>query len=97
MPFPRTGQGGEPHLTLPDAITGNPGDHQCGPPGAAAGSGLLSLSGAAARATARRSAARAARHRSAGSTRVRSHAGGAARGASARGGAAGLAGKGGGQ
>ncbi|OBK74993.1 MCE family protein [Mycobacterium sp. 1274761.0] len=22
-PFPRTGQGGEPHLTLPDAITGN--------------------------------------------------------------------------
>ena len=25
-PFPRTGQGGEPHLTLPDAITGKPGD-----------------------------------------------------------------------
>ena len=24
VPFPRTGQGGEPHLTLPDAITGNP-------------------------------------------------------------------------
>ncbi|WP_235626563.1 hypothetical protein, partial [Mycobacterium tuberculosis] len=23
---PRTGQGGEPRLTLPDAITGNPGD-----------------------------------------------------------------------
>ncbi|CKN09199.1 virulence factor mce family protein [Mycobacterium tuberculosis] len=26
MPYPRTGQGGEPRLTLPDAITGNPGD-----------------------------------------------------------------------
>ena len=26
MPYPRTGQGGEPHLNLPDAITGNPGD-----------------------------------------------------------------------
>lgn len=26
VPFPRTGQGGQPHLTLPDAITGNPGD-----------------------------------------------------------------------
>jgi len=25
-PYPRTGQGGEPNLTLPDAITGNPGD-----------------------------------------------------------------------
>jgi phospholipid/cholesterol/gamma-HCH transport system substrate-binding protein len=25
-PFPRTGQGGEPHLSLPDAITGKPGD-----------------------------------------------------------------------
>jgi phospholipid/cholesterol/gamma-HCH transport system substrate-binding protein len=25
-PFPRTGQGGEPNVTLPDAITGNPGD-----------------------------------------------------------------------
>jgi phospholipid/cholesterol/gamma-HCH transport system substrate-binding protein len=23
VPYPRTGQGGEPHLTLPDAITGN--------------------------------------------------------------------------
>jgi phospholipid/cholesterol/gamma-HCH transport system substrate-binding protein len=31
--FPRTGQGGEPNLTLPDAITGNPGDQGCGPPG----------------------------------------------------------------
>ncbi len=31
--IPRTGQGGEPHLTLPDAITGNPGDQGCGPPG----------------------------------------------------------------
>jgi phospholipid/cholesterol/gamma-HCH transport system substrate-binding protein len=30
VPFPRTGQGGEPRLTLPDAITGNPDDHQCG-------------------------------------------------------------------
>ncbi|MGV0794971.1 MCE family protein [Mycolicibacterium sp. XJ1819] len=26
VPFPRTGQGGEPRLTVPDAITGNPGD-----------------------------------------------------------------------
>jgi phospholipid/cholesterol/gamma-HCH transport system substrate-binding protein len=35
VPFPRTGQGGDPNLTLPDAITGNPGDHGCGPPGLA--------------------------------------------------------------
>ena len=27
-PYPRTGQGGEPNLTLPDAITGNPGDQR---------------------------------------------------------------------
>jgi phospholipid/cholesterol/gamma-HCH transport system substrate-binding protein len=33
VPYPRTGQGGEPHLTLPDAITGNPGDQGCGPGG----------------------------------------------------------------
>ncbi|MBB5166358.1 virulence factor Mce family protein [Mycobacterium sp. AZCC_0083] len=33
VPYPRTGQGGEPNLTLPDAITGNPGDQGCGPPG----------------------------------------------------------------
>jgi phospholipid/cholesterol/gamma-HCH transport system substrate-binding protein len=33
VPYPRTGQGGEPRLTLPDAITGNPGDQGCGPPG----------------------------------------------------------------
>ena len=26
--YPRTGQGGDPHLTLPDAITGNPGDRR---------------------------------------------------------------------
>ncbi|BBZ15590.1 MCE family protein [Mycobacterium branderi] len=26
VPYPRTGQGGEPRRTLPDAITGNPGD-----------------------------------------------------------------------
>ncbi|OBF29732.1 MCE family protein [Mycobacterium sp. ACS4331] len=26
IPYPRTGQGGEPHMTLPDAITGNPDD-----------------------------------------------------------------------
>lgn len=32
-PFPRTGQGGVPHVNLPDAITGNPGDQGCGPPG----------------------------------------------------------------
>lgn len=31
VPYPRTGQGGEPRTTLPDAITGNPEDHQCGP------------------------------------------------------------------
>ncbi|OCB26399.1 mammalian cell entry protein [Mycobacterium malmoense] len=33
MPFPRTGQGGDPRMTLPDAITGNPNDHSCGPSG----------------------------------------------------------------
>lgn len=33
VPYPRTGQGGEPRLNLPDAITGNPGDRPCGPPG----------------------------------------------------------------
>ena len=33
MPFPRTGQGGKPRLTLPEAITGNPDDQQCGPDG----------------------------------------------------------------
>ncbi len=33
MPYPRTGQGGEPNRTLPDAITGNPGDHPCPLPG----------------------------------------------------------------
>ncbi|MCU1700823.1 MAG: virulence factor Mce family protein [Mycobacterium sp.] len=32
-PYPRTGQGGEPRMTIPDAITGTPGDQQCGPPG----------------------------------------------------------------
>jgi len=32
-PYPRTGQGGEPRMTLPDAITGNPDDQLCGPPG----------------------------------------------------------------
>ncbi len=26
VPYPRTGQGGEPNMNLPDAITGNPGD-----------------------------------------------------------------------
>ncbi len=31
VPFPRTGQGGEPHLNLPDAITGTPEGQQCGP------------------------------------------------------------------
>ncbi len=36
VPYPRTGQGGEPNLTLPDAITGNPGDQGCGPRGWAA-------------------------------------------------------------
>jgi phospholipid/cholesterol/gamma-HCH transport system substrate-binding protein len=33
MPYPRTGQGDEPRRTLPDAITGNPGDHPCLVPG----------------------------------------------------------------
>lgn len=33
MPYPRTGQGGAPRTSLPDAITGNPDDHQCGAPG----------------------------------------------------------------
>lgn len=33
VPYPRTGQGGEPRRTLPDAITGNPNDHLCGVPG----------------------------------------------------------------
>jgi phospholipid/cholesterol/gamma-HCH transport system substrate-binding protein len=33
VPLPRTGQGGEPRMTIPDAITGNPGDQGCGPPG----------------------------------------------------------------
>ena len=32
-PYPRTGQGGPPRMTLPDAIVGNPSDHPCGPPG----------------------------------------------------------------
>lgn len=39
MPFPRTGQGGPPRMTLPDAITGNPGDHPCGPGAASSGPG----------------------------------------------------------
>ena len=29
----RTGQGGEPALNLPDAITGKPGEQGCGPAG----------------------------------------------------------------
>ncbi|MGH3968023.1 MAG: MCE family protein [Mycobacterium sp.] len=33
VPYPRTGQGGDPRRTLPDAITGKPGDQGCGPPG----------------------------------------------------------------
>lgn len=33
MPYPRTGQGGEPRKTLPDAITGNPDQKSCGPAG----------------------------------------------------------------
>jgi phospholipid/cholesterol/gamma-HCH transport system substrate-binding protein len=35
IPYPRTGQGGEPRRTLPDAITGNPSDNTCGLPGVA--------------------------------------------------------------
>jgi phospholipid/cholesterol/gamma-HCH transport system substrate-binding protein len=33
VPYPRTGQGGPPRRTLPDAITGNPNDQFCGWPG----------------------------------------------------------------
>jgi phospholipid/cholesterol/gamma-HCH transport system substrate-binding protein len=33
VPYPRTGQGGEPRRTIPDAITGNPSDQPCGWPG----------------------------------------------------------------
>jgi phospholipid/cholesterol/gamma-HCH transport system substrate-binding protein len=32
-PYPRTGQGGEPRRSIPDAITGNPGDQPCSAPG----------------------------------------------------------------
>ncbi len=35
IPYPRTGQGGPPRMNLPDAISGNPQDHPCGPPGVA--------------------------------------------------------------
>ena len=35
IPYPRTGQGGEPRRTLPDAITGNPSENACGLPGVA--------------------------------------------------------------
>jgi phospholipid/cholesterol/gamma-HCH transport system substrate-binding protein len=35
LPYPRTGQGGEPRRTLPDAIIGNPDEHSCGVPGVA--------------------------------------------------------------
>jgi phospholipid/cholesterol/gamma-HCH transport system substrate-binding protein len=31
LPYPRTGQGGEPRRTIPDAITGNPDDRPCSP------------------------------------------------------------------
>jgi phospholipid/cholesterol/gamma-HCH transport system substrate-binding protein len=33
LPYPRTGQGGEPRRSIPDAITGNPDQHSCGPAG----------------------------------------------------------------
>lgn len=33
VPYPRTGQGGPPRMTVLDAITGNPSDAPCGPPG----------------------------------------------------------------
>jgi phospholipid/cholesterol/gamma-HCH transport system substrate-binding protein len=32
-PYPRTGQGGGPRRSIPDAITGNPGDQPCSAPG----------------------------------------------------------------
>ncbi len=38
-PYPRTGQGGGPRLTIPDAITGNPGDVPCSAPGRAGAPG----------------------------------------------------------
>ena len=89
MPYPRTGQGGDPRLTLPDAITGNPSDHQCGPAGSAtAWPGLLSLSGAAARATSRRPAAGSPGSDAAGPASVRPHPAGAGRAAGARAGVA---------
>jgi len=48
MPYPRTGQGGQPRQNLPDAITGNPDNHQCGVPGVALpGPGCYPLSTAA--------------------------------------------------
>ena len=57
MPYPRTGQGGEPNLTLPDAITGNPGDQG----GVFSPSGCYPYRRAAAGPAARRPAARTAR------------------------------------
>ena len=33
LPYPRTGQGGDPRRSIPDAITGNPDQQQCGPSG----------------------------------------------------------------
>jgi len=33
LPYPRTGQGGEPRRSIPDAITGNPDQQSCGPSG----------------------------------------------------------------
>ena len=33
LPYPRTGQGGEPRRSIPDAITGNPDQQSCGPAG----------------------------------------------------------------
>ena len=59
MPYPRTGQGGEPNLTLPDAITGNPGDRAA--PRVPLPAPALPVPGAAACAAARWSATRAAR------------------------------------
>ena len=63
VPYPRTGQGGDPNLHLPDAITGNPGDQGCGPPGIAAArpDRLLPLPRASSRAAAWRAAAGTAR------------------------------------
>ena len=69
VPYPRTGQGGDPNLHLPDAITGNPGDQGCGPPGLPlpGPTGCYPYRAAAARTAAGRTSAGTARGGTAGS------------------------------